>query len=85
MEIKTLIKTSLASLSALATVGVTVLAQRGAQQAAECVAKPAAGLSAEGVLQGITFIAAGGSAPVVLLVLAFVVGLIVSHVLWGGF
>jgi hypothetical protein len=50
-----------------------------------CVVKPASGISVSTVTQGISFIMAGGTGPLIILAIAFVLGLVVSHLLWGGF
>jgi len=49
------------------------------------IPKPAASLSLATVTQSATYLFAGGLGPLLFLALAFVIGLIVSHVIWGGF
>jgi len=50
-----------------------------------CQNLPPSSFSIGAFTGGIAFIFAGGLGPIVILVLAFVIGMIVSHVLWGGF
>ena len=83
MKINNIIKATLSSMAALATTAVAAFAQRGEEIA--CIAKPAEGLSVAAVTQGMSFILAGGVGPILILVVAFIVGMVISHVLWGGF
>lgn len=70
--------------------GIVILAAITAVYAAKeqeenCVIKPASGISVASLTQGISFIMAGGAGPILVLVIAFIIGMIVSHVIWGGF
>ena len=76
------IKAILFSIVVLAAITAVYAAK---QQEENCVAKPAAGVSVAAITQGISFIMAGGVGPLLVLVIAFIVGMIVSHVIWGGF
>ncbi|MFO7872479.1 MAG: hypothetical protein R6U26_02430 [Candidatus Undinarchaeales archaeon] len=81
MDKKQAIKVTLFSIVALAF----VTGAFAAEEETNCITKPAAGVSVASVTEGISFIMAGGIGPLLILVIAFVVGMIVSHVLWGGF
>lgn len=49
------------------------------------VAKPSGGLSIATITGGINFIMAGGIGSVLILVIAFVLGFVISHVVWRSF
>ena len=51
----------------------------------ECIPKPVAGFSIASISQGVSYLMAGGTGPILILVIAFIVGMVVSHVIWGGF
>lgn len=71
------------SMVALAAVTGTFAARD--EEKSNCVPKPAGGFSIAAVSQGISFIMSGGMGPLIILVIAFVIGMVVSHLLWGGF
>jgi len=50
-----------------------------------CIPQPAQGVSVASITQGISYIMAGGTGPVLILAVAFLVGMVVSHIIWGGF
>ncbi len=64
---------------------ITAVYAANDQQDKNCVAKPMTGISVASITQGVSFIMAGGTGPILILVIAFIVGMIVSHVIWGGF
>lgn len=70
-------------------VGLVVIASLAAVYAKEedagCVPIPSGEFGVATITQGVSFILAGGIAPLIILVIAFIVGLVVSHVIWGGF
>ena len=51
----------------------------------EMVVKPTQDLSVAAFTEGISYIMAGGLGPILILTIAFVVGMIISHLVWGGF
>ncbi len=57
---------------------------RGDQQQA-CVPQPSQELGVAALSEGVGFIMAGGLGPILMLVIAFVIGIIVSHVFWTSF
>lgn len=86
MEKEQAFKLLLLSMVILATVTATVTAVVAARtDEVECIPKPVAGLSLSSVSQGVGYIMAGGVGPLLILVIAFIVGMVVSHVVWGGF
>lgn len=50
-----------------------------------CIPQPAQGISVDSIAGGVTYIMAGGVGPILILAVAFIVGLVVSHLVWGGF
>jgi hypothetical protein len=50
-----------------------------------CIPQPAQGLSLGAITQSISYIMAGGIGPILILAIAFIVGMLVSHIVWGGF
>ena len=49
------------------------------------VAKPTQELGLAAVTEGIMYIIAGGMGPIIILVIAFIIGMVISHLIWGGF
>jgi len=69
-------------------VGSAFAQRRGSSSAAEetnCATMPPSTLSLGAFTGGIAFIFAGGIGPIVILVLAFLIGMGVSYALWAGF
>lgn len=83
MEKQTAIKIMLFGIVLLASLtAVSAQTRRGEE---ECVAPPASGLSIGSISEGFSFIMAGGMSTVLILAIAFILGMVVSHLIWGGF
>lgn len=69
--------------------GLVVLASISAVSARKaddaCVPKPPQQLGVAAVTEGISFILAGGVGPLIILAIAFIIGLIISYVMFSGF
>ncbi|MFH1424401.1 MAG: hypothetical protein ABIG20_01835 [archaeon] len=62
-----------------------VSAARTEDKDQEMVAKPTGELGIAAVTEGASYIMNGGVGPLLILAIAFIVGMIVSHLVWGGF
>ncbi|HIJ98373.1 TPA: hypothetical protein H1005_00310 [archaeon] len=84
MRVKILI---LALVLALVLGAFVVSAQdtRRADKEKPCVAQPDQNLGIAAITEGIGFIMAGGLGPILMLVIAFIIGLLVSHAFWSTF
>lgn len=49
------------------------------------VAKPSQEIGIAAVTEGVGYIFAGGLGPILILVIAFIIGMVISHVMFGGF
>ena len=50
-----------------------------------CINQPNQQLGISAITEGIGFIMAGGLGPILMLVIAFIIGLLVSHAFWSTF
>ena len=85
MRAKTLM---LALVLVLALSSVAILAQestRRTEKEKPCIAQPSQDLGVAAIAEGIGFIMAGGIGPILMLVIAFIIGLLVSHAFWSTF
>lgn len=85
MRAKTLM---LAFVLALALGSLVVFAQEGKARADKekpCVAQPSQELGVAAITEGVGFIMSGGIGPILMLVIAFIIGLLVSHAFWSTF
>jgi hypothetical protein len=82
MEKQTAIKLMLFGIVLLASLSAVNAQRRGEE---ECIAPPSEGLSIGSISDGFSFIMAGGMSTILILAIAFILGMIVSHLIWGGF
>ncbi len=78
----------LAIVFALALGAFVVSAQESARRSDKekpCIAQPDQNLGIAAITEGIGFIMAGGIGPILMLVIAFVIGMLVSHAVWSTF
>ena len=57
---------------------------RGDQQQA-CIPQPSQQLGVAALSEGVGFIMQGGIGPILMLVIAFIIGMLVSHAFWTAF
>ena len=50
-----------------------------------CVVKPASGVSATSLTQGVSYIMAGGTGPLLVMLIVAIIAMAISHIIWGGF
>ena len=77
-----------AFVAVLALSAVIVEAQssrRGTDGEQACIAKPAQGLGIAAITEGVSFIMQGGNGPILMLVISFIIGMLVSHAFWTTF
>lgn len=83
MDGKLAVKILLVSIVAIASItAVYAATQKGCEG---YIQKPAQGVSVNAFTEGISFIMAGGIGPLLILVLAFVIGFLISHLVWSSF
>ena len=84
MRAKTLV---LAFVLALAFSSIFAFGASGTRADKEkpCVAQPSQDLGVAAITEGVGFIMAGGIGPILMLVIAFVIGMLVSHAVWSTF
>ena len=78
----------LAFVLVLALGAFVVVAQdssRRADKEKPCIAQPDQNLGIGAITEGVGFIMAGGIGPIIMLVIAFIIGLLVSHAFWSTF
>ena len=81
-------KTLVLALVFVLALGTMVVSAQGATRADKdkpCVAQPAQGFGVAAVTEGIGFIFAGGIGPILMLVIAFIIGMLVTHAFWSSF
>ena len=67
---------------------VAILAQQSTGRASTekpCVTQPAQDLGIASITEGAGYIMSGGIGPILLLVIAFIIGMLVSHAVWSTF
>ncbi len=85
MRAKTLM---LAFVLAVALSSMVAFGQEGKSRADKdrpCVAQPSQDLGVAAITEGVGFIMAGGFGPILMLVIAFIIGMLVSHAVWSTF
>lgn len=70
---------------ALGAVVISAQESRRASQEKPCIAQPSQNLGVAAITEGVGFIMAGGIGPIIMLVIAFVIGMLVSHAFWSTF
>ena len=71
-------------LAVVVVAAVSTVAFGARQDEAECVPKPPSEFGAAMFTQGIGFLAEGGLGAILWLIIAFILGMVISHLLWGG-
>ena len=70
---------------ALSAVIVSAQTDRRTDTEKPCIAQPDQNLGIAAVTEGISFIMSGGIGPILMLVIAFIIGMLVSHMVWSTF
>lgn len=83
MNLKILVFAFIAVL-ALTAVVAEAQRERGDKEQA-CIPQPSQQLGVAAITEGVGFIMQGGIGPILMLVIAFIIGMLVSHVFWTTF
>jgi len=70
---------------ALSAVIVEAQSSRRSDQESACINQPSQQLGVAALTEGVSFIMQGGIGPILMLVIAFIIGMLVSHAFWTTF
>lgn len=78
---------ALAFVAVLALTAIVAEAQssRRSGEEAACINQPSQQLGIAAITEGVSFIMQGGIGPILMLVIAFIIGMLVSHAFWTAF
>lgn len=70
---------------ALSAIVVEAQSSRRSGEETACINQPSQQLGIAAITEGVSFIMQGGIGPILMLVIAFIIGMLVSHAFWTTF